>query len=196
MNKTKSIFAFLAFVALALAGPAAAQDDRGIYLGGSYGYAWHKDACKNLVIPCGSTDPAWRVFGGYQFNRTWAAELGYANLGEVEGEGNVGGLDARLLRRVKSFDLVGLGYVPIAGNLSAFGKLGVYRGRVNVDVTIGGVPEHAGTTNAGWSYGLGLEYKLWRLALRGEWQRWENIGGHSTGEDDVDALLVGLLFRF
>jgi hypothetical protein len=195
----KNRWMMLAMAGLAAAtSPAIAQDVRGIYLGASGGYAWHKDACKNLTIPCGSTDPAWRAFGGYRFNRGFSLEGGYADLGEVEGGGTIPttGQDARLLRRVSAWDLVGVLSLPVTGGLSAFGKVGAYRARTKVDITIAGAPEHAGGTNGGFSYGAGLGYELGRIGVRAEWQRWDNVGTSSTGEDDVDVLTLGLLFRF
>jgi hypothetical protein len=32
--------------------------------------------------------------------------------------------------------------------------------------------------------------------VRAEWLRYENVGVAATGEDDLDVLSVGLLFRF
>jgi opacity protein-like surface antigen len=195
MKNTKVAVAILGLLAAALVGPAAAQD-KGIYLGASGGYSLSKDACKNLAIPCGSVDPAWRLFGGYRFSRAVSAELGYADFGEVEGEGSVAAGPARLVRRTSAVDLVGVFSVPIVDRLSVFGKFGMYRGRTKLDVTIAGAPEHAGGTNAGWTYGAGLGYDLGRIGVRAEWQRYDNVGSHSTGEDDIDALTLGLIWRF
>lgn len=195
--RNSSALAILGLLAAAVvAGPASAQGDKGIYVGGSLGYAWHKDACKNLLIPCGSTDPAWRLFGGYRFNRAVSVEGGYADLGDVRGEGSVAAGPARLLRSVSAWDVVGVFSVPIVDRLSAFGKVGMYRARTEVNVTIAGVPELAGATNSGWLYGAGLGYDLGRIGVRAEWQRWDNVGGQSTGEDDIDTLTLGLIFRF
>lgn len=191
----KAALAVLGLLAAAIAGPAEAQDS-GIYLGASVGYAWHKDACKNLQIPCGSTEQVARGFAGYRFNRAASAELGYANLGEVRAEGSVAAGPASLVRSVRLADAVGVFSVPVVGRLSALGKLGIYRARTMLDVTVAGAPAHGGATNSGWSYGAGLDYDLGPFGVRAEWQRWENVGGSSTGEDDIDALTLGLLLRF
>jgi opacity protein-like surface antigen len=193
----KNRWMMLAMVGLvAVASPAIAQDVSGIYLGASGGYAWHKDACKNQPIPCGSTDPAVRLFAGYRFNSAVSLEGAYAHLGEVEGAGTVPAGDARLFRQVNSWDASGVFAVPIAGRLNGLGKLGVYRARTKRDFTVAGAAEHFGGTNSGFTYGAGLGYDLGRIGVRAEWQRWENVGTSSTGEDDVDVLSLGLLFRF
>src|SRR6267143_1528389 len=49
--------------------------------GGTVGQAEFKDGCRGLA-GCDNKDTAWRILGGYQFNRYFAAELGY-DLGEV-----------------------------------------------------------------------------------------------------------------
>lgn len=195
MRNGRSALAILGLLA-AVAAPAAAQD-KGIYLGGAYGYAQYKDSCKLLIIPCDDHDPAWRFFGGYRFSRTWSAELGYADLGSVTGEGTVGAGPASLRQTTKAWDLIGVFSLPIADRLSAFGKLGMYRARTAVDVTtVASGPLHAGGTNSGFSYGAGLGYDLGRIGVRAGWQRYENTGTDSTGEDDIDVFSIDLLWRF
>ena len=43
---------------------------------------------------------------------------------------------------------------------------------------------------------LGAELRLGPLGVRAEWQRYANVGGASTGEDDLDVFSLGVLFRF
>jgi OOP family OmpA-OmpF porin len=57
---------------LAMAGPAAAQ----LYLGATIGQAEFKEGCLGTG-ECDEKDTAWRILGGYQFNKFFAAELGY-----------------------------------------------------------------------------------------------------------------------
>ena len=79
----KSIKALLAVAALGFAGAAAAQPSlSSAYIGGTIGQAEYKDGCAG-VGGCDEKDTAWRILGGYQFNRYFAAELGYHNLGEA-----------------------------------------------------------------------------------------------------------------
>jgi len=46
------------------------------------------------------------------------------------------------------------------------------------------------------TYGAGLACNLWRIGLRAEWQRYQNVGTGNTGEDDIDVFSVGALVRF
>lgn len=188
MNKIRSTLTIVAL--LALAGPAIAQE--GLYLGGSVGVAQYKDTCKRANVPCDDQDDAWRLFAGYQFSRHWSAELGYADLGEVAGAGALGSFSLE----AKGWDLSALGSIPLAGGLSAFGRLGVYRLRTTLDQAGPGFGTvHEAITDTGFTYGAGLGYTLWRIGLRAEWQRYQNVGS-SINDEDVDVFSFGALFRF
>lgn len=190
------VLGFLA-AAAAAAAPAAARD-RGIYLGGSWGQAEYADTCDDLspITGCTDNDNGWRFFGGYQFNRNFALEFGYADLGEVRAEGTFLGTPTVFVGTLKGFDLSAILSFDIVERLSIFGRLGAYRMRTTVDVNFGGAVSREGETNAGLTYGLGLAYNLGILGVRAEWQRYDNAGGTSTGEDTVDFFSIGALIRF
>jgi len=206
MNK-KVGAAILGFLLAAAVGPVAAQEsEKGIYLGGSVGYAQYKDVCKNLFIPCEGNDTAWRFFGGYQFNRNWSLELGYADLGEAEGAGPIpAGGNATFRTQAYGFDLTGIGSVYLTQRLSLFGRLGAYMGRTTRDIEFTNFPNvNEAKTNSGFTYGAGLGYNLGYFGVRAEWQRYGNIGtnqnsgieGGPSGTDEIDVFSLGLLFRF
>jgi OOP family OmpA-OmpF porin len=177
----KSIKVLLAIAAFAFAGSAAAQLNlSSAYIGGTIGQAELKDACSG-VGDCDEKDTAWRILGGYQFNRYFAAEIGYHHLGEASAPGAT--LEAT------AWELVAVGAYPIVNQLSVYGKLGVYRGELEVP----GAEE----TNTDLTYGIGLQYDFLRnVGLRGEWQRYSKMGGGALVETDVDVLSVGVVYRF
>src|SRR5256885_17262477 len=90
MNR-KALIAITALSAAAFAAPAMAQmrapSLSSAYIGGSLGQSKFKVDCGG----CDTKDTAFRLFGGYQFNRNIAAELGYTDLGKLGGTGGVGG---------------------------------------------------------------------------------------------------------
>ena len=196
--KKRGWLVVLGLLAAAAAGPAAAQDP-GIYLGGSVGYSQFKDSCKDLIAPCDGNDTAWRVFGGYQFNSWWAVELGYGDLGAatIEGIALTGTFGNERIAVEEAWDLTAVFLIPVTTRLSALGRVGMYRARTTIDTNVSGIPPaHEAGTNSGFSYGAGAEYRLGSLGLRAEWQRYENVGVASTGEDDIDVFSLGLLWRF
>jgi len=188
----------LGLFAAAAAGPAAAQDP-GLYLGGSVGYSQFKDSCKELPVPCDGEDTAWRAFGGYQFNRYVAVEGGFANLGKATGAGSLGpGAQGSFQLEVKeAWDLTAVFGIPVTDRLSGLVRGGMYRARTTLNVQQTGFPDtHDAGTNSGFSYGAGAEFRLGLIGVRAEWQRYENVGVAATGEDDIDVLSIGVLFRF
>ncbi|HEV3008460.1 MAG TPA: outer membrane beta-barrel protein [Burkholderiales bacterium] len=199
MKNGRWLVASVGFLAAALAAPAAAQDDSGLYLGGSLGYSQYKDSCKMLIVPCDGNDTAWRAFAGYQFNRYVALEAGFANLGEVTGSGifNTGTPGNFSVAVDEAWDLTAVFLIPVTSRLSGLARVGMYRARTTIDVSNEGFPDiHEAGTNSGFSYGAGAEFRLGPIGLRAEWQRYENVGVAATGEDDIDVLSLGLLLRF
>lgn len=193
----KGLLGVLAILATLLAAPAAAQGESHIYLGGSIGYSQYKDTCRRLLIPCDDHDTAWRGFAGYQFNRYISAEVGYAGLGSVTGNGDLGG-PATYKLESKAWDLSAIGHIPVTQRLQANLRLGFYRARTTEDQEGAFGSLHSGATNGGLTYGAGAGYNLGRFGVRAEWQRYENVGGTdiAAGEDDIDVFSIGVLVRF
>jgi OOP family OmpA-OmpF porin len=170
----KAAMVVLALATSAFALPAAAQlNMSSVYIGGSLGRS-------DFRVP-DERDTAWRIFGGYQLNRNFAAEVGYHNLGSVHVPGGEYGTNL--------WELVGVGMLPVANALSVYGKLGGYYGKTRVP--------GRDDNNGGLTYGIGAQYDFMRqAAVRLEWQRYDKVGNSNTGETDVDVLNVGLLYKF
>ena len=178
----KSFKSLLTVAALAFAGGAFAQQPSlsSVYLGATLGQSDFKDGCNGLS-DCDNKDTAWRLLGGSRFNQYFSAELGYHDLGEVSGSGaSVQG---------NAWELVGIGAYPVYDKFSVYGKLGGYRGELKGN--------GASETNTDLTYGLGLQYDVLKnVGIRGEWQRYNKMGGGDTQETDVDVLSLGAVYRF
>ena len=186
MSKQRALFATVAFAAtLAFAAPAAAQGLSGFYVGGTIGQAEAKDACEGLAS-CDDKDTAWRLLGGFQLGRIFGVELGYHDLGEVSAPGI--GLESTV------WELVGIARLPLANAFSLYGKAGAYRAKVEGTGGLSGLDE----TNNDLTFGVGVQFDISpSLGLRGEWQRYRDMGGDDVGgESDVDVLSIGLVFGF
>src|SRR5262245_21225466 len=159
MKKTKATLAILGFAAAtAFAVPAAAQDkDSGFYAGLQIGQSAQRDACTGLpaFVSCDEKDSAWKIFGGYQLNRNFAVELGYAGLGKSAASG--GGVSAEI--EASAFDIVAVGFLPFTNDVSAYGKLGFYAADLELTSNIGA---SASESNGGLTFGLGLRYDFTR----------------------------------
>ncbi|HKX38586.1 MAG TPA: outer membrane beta-barrel protein [Burkholderiales bacterium] len=178
-----------------LAVPVFAQET-GFYAGGHFGQASYRNTCDELGgsgITCDDSDTGFRILGGYQLNRSFALELAYTDLGEVSASGGGGTASAE----ASAFEVVAVGTLPLAERFSLYGKAGVYRGEVDARIDTVLVSGSASESNTDLTFGAGVRFDFSpRAALRVEWQRYPDMGGDETGEDDIDFLSVGVIFRF
>jgi OOP family OmpA-OmpF porin len=189
--KCIAIVAAAGLAGAVLAGSATAQTAPALYLG--FGAGQSKYNFSGCSSPCDDKGKAFKLFGGYQFNRYVAAELGYSDMGKSTfGASEV---------RSTAWDLsaVGTWGIPIGAKgigLGVLGRLGVYMGDAKATTPSTGAELKHGTTDL--TYGLGLQADLSRvIAVRGEWQRFAKMGGGGLGEKgDVDVLSVSGLWRF
>jgi OOP family OmpA-OmpF porin len=189
MIKTKKALAVVGLAsAMVLAGPAFAQE-QGFYAGVHIGQVKADVDCTGAST-CDDSDSAWRILGGYQFNKNLAAELGYSDGGEVSLAG--GGISASI--ETKLWELVAVGSWPFTQNFSAYGKLGMYR--ADTDLSGTGVTSES-ESNTGLTYGLGVRWDFTKnLGARAEYQIYSDVGGDNIGESDVDVISVGVIWKF
>src|SRR5437016_7600454 len=173
---------------------AQARGDTGWYAGITVGQGGEKDVdCAGFS--CDKKDTAFRILGGYQINRNFAAELGYQDLGKVTL--SAPGVSFNIKANV--WELVGVGAYPFANQFSGYGKLGAYHGESKASAAVAGFGSGSlKETNTDLTFGLGVQYDVSReLGVRGEWQRYKNIGGDNVGgKSDVDVLSIGGIWRF
>ena len=157
----KWLSAMACSAAMAFSAGAMAQTIPGFYLGAEVGQT-----------DVGSEDDTgFKVFGGYQFHRNIAAELGYGLLfdkGAVE---------------LTTLELVAVGIFPLTNQFSLLGKLGL--ARLEVDTPGGSDSDNEVT------YGIGVQYDFApNIGLRLQWQRYD------TNPDEIDFINLGVVVRF
>jgi len=116
-------------------------------------------------------DIGYKILGGYQFHRNFAAELGYGFLfdkNDVE---------------VTALELVAVGLWPLGNNFSILGKLGF--ANWEVDSPFG---SNDGT-DITWAVGAQWDFAR-NLGFRATWQRYE------TDPDSTDFLNIGVIWKF
>ena len=196
MRRDKVLIAALLGVAV-MAAPAVsmaqARGETGWYLGGNIGQSKVKDGCSGLGgtgISCDDKDTAFKILGGYNINRNFAAELGYTDLGKAKASGF--GLTDEF--KATAWELSGVGSYPVANQFSVFGRLGLYFADVKENTNFIGNFKH---TNNDLTYGFGVRYDFSReVGVRGEWQRYSKVGGGDIGKSDVDVISVGVVWNF
>lgn len=193
MKMKLAVLAGAAALAVPAAGMAQTGPESGWYAGGSLGQASAKDACSGVPgASCDDTDTAFRIFGGYQFNRHFAVEAGYVDLGAVQA--TAGGF--RATTESQAFDFVAVGRLPVGERFAAYGKLGMYFANTDASSDFPGTTGQS-KANHDLTYALGLQYDFNRnLGIRGEWQRFQKVGGGTVSEADVDLISIGAVWRF
>ncbi len=197
----KVIVAGLVASSLIWTAPAFAQD-AGFYVGGAVGQSKLKDSCSGVTIPCDDKDIGWKIFGGYQVNKNFSTEIGYTDLGEATVSGTFGAINFSQSAQVKAWEFLGVGTLPLADRLSAYGKLGFFRWNLTFagQAAIPGfTPLFFSSTDTGTdlTFGLGLKYDVTKnIGTRLEWQRYRDIGTDTAGKTDVDLISLGVVFKF
>ncbi len=175
----------LAVAGLICASGVQAADDGGWYLGAGVGQSSGSGlggidtTLANYGIvstsTVGSTAIAWKVVGGYQVNKYFGAEGGYANFGQysvnslvtVPGAGN----GTATWQASNIWSLAAIGYVPIQDQFSLFGKIGLAYSSVsfNYSDTVGDAISASKNSTVP-LYGVGLKYNgssPWRVGSFG-----------------------------
>jgi OOP family OmpA-OmpF porin len=148
----------------------------------------------------GSTDDkdtAWKLFGGYQFNRYLGVEAGYVDLGKAGVSGTSGGNPAAASFDSTVWQASAVGSYPLSQQFAVTGKLGVARADTEISGNIGAAPIATTDHNTAPTYGLGLRYDVNKnVGVRAEWERFRLGGGSVAGKSDADLFSVNALYRF
>jgi len=203
----------LAGLAAVNSSPLALAADSGWYGGISIGQSQANiagDRIRSELLGAGLTmtsideddsDVGYKLFGGRKFNKNFAVEGGYFNLGEFGFTANTtpaGSLTGTA--KFQGLNLDAVGTLPITQKLSALGRVGLiytegkdtFSGTGAVTVTNPNPKKSEGS----YKYGLGVQYDFTRaLALRGEWERYR-VNDAVGNKGDVDMLLIGLVYYF
>ena len=202
----------LASLGILMAAPAMAQDTSLWYGGASLGQSktgTDANALTTGLLPgvsaaSSTTDEkgtAYKLFGGYQFNRNFAIEGGYFNLGKNgfdAATAPAGNLTGETKVQGVNLDLVGT--LPLTERLSALARIGAHhawsKSTFSGSGAAAGVPGSSKRDDSGYQMGLGMQYELNpSMWVRGEIERYrtKDAVGQRT---NVDLVTVSLVFPF
>ena len=152
----------------------AAQADNGFYVGGGGGQSFVDEGAYD------DEDTAFSLFGGYELNRYFAVEGGYADFGEIEP-------NAGTALEADTFHLTAVGTFPVNDVFSLYAKAGAHRWDADTSLSILGGDD----TGTDPTYGIGGQYRFNdRFALRAEVSRFE------LEDTDVDVAQLQARFDF
>jgi OOP family OmpA-OmpF porin len=193
--------------------PSVFADDAGWYTGFNAGQSRAKiddtriadglldDGFTTTSISNDDLHFGFKAFGGYAFNRYFALESGYFNLGKfgfTADTSPAGSLRGNIKLQGANFDAVGS--VPLGDKFSLFARAGVtyadakdsFAGTGSVAV----IDPSPGRWAANYKFGFGAEYDFTRfIGMRIEAERYR-IDDAVGNKGDVDLYTAGLVFRF
>jgi hypothetical protein len=186
MMKRTTTLSLAAMLMAATALPVTANADTGAYVGASFGNARLDDSFDGFGIDTDAN--AYRFFGGIQFSNTLGIEAGYLNLGEFSETVDLGGLLSRTDVAGDGWTLGATLALPLSGNLSLFGKGGVFFW--DTDIAIDGFSIDTREDSNPY-FGGGLELNLGEnLSLTGDWTIYE------FDDLETDVISLGFNYRF
>jgi OOP family OmpA-OmpF porin len=135
---------------------------------------------------------AWRLFGGYRFNRYVGVEGGYVNFDEFDSSASAAGQTAKVEAEADGYTLAITGAIPLGERFAIIGRAGYLFWDADAKVEVNGTKlDSSNEDGSDAFFGAGLEFSFNdRFALRGVWDAYEL--------DDVDVDYFGLEgeFRF
>src|SRR5687768_14481540 len=177
---------------------SAAQARAQSFLGASPGQSEIGDeATRELdLITWGTVDgndTAWKIFGGYMFNRHFGFESAYVRFGEVSYSGVFSSLAVTGGKlEVSGFNVAAIGNLPVNEQFSVFGKIGVFFWEAEANDTTASIGAFsAADEGSDVSFGVGVGYEFTRnLGVRAEWELFR------AAEADATLVSISFLWRF
>jgi OOP family OmpA-OmpF porin len=186
MLKRTTIAGLLAAAGLAASQAtfAQARPDMGGYVGGSVGQMEADGTC-GAGFSCDLEDTAFKIFGGYRFNRNLAGEVFWGEWGEITVRSGA----ATATGEIRTIGVSAVGILPLNQQFELFGKVGFGNTKQKVSGSAPGVAISGRQTGTEILYGFGAAYNVNRnLGLRAEWE--------FLDDSEVDVMSVGIEYRF
>lgn len=182
---------------LAVAGTASAD----AYLGAGVGQS-SMDVQPGYLpgysaLPPTDTDNAIKLFGGFEFNRSLALEIGFIHFGE-HGVDYTNGVDS-VHERVETTAtyLAIIGALPLGPGASLYGKVGFaswYQDYSVSDFYLSYLDDAVGVDPM---VGIGVQIDAGPISLRAEAERYLDVGDVTLiGKSDIDVASVNAIFWF
>lgn len=214
INKIKKTAKAVAALSLlgcaAMNGPFAMADDTFWYIGGNIGQSRAKIDDARIIsklpgvasISDNSNDTAYKLFGGYQFNKNFALEAGYFDLGKFGYAATTvpaGTLNGKIKLSGLNIDAVGM--LPLDKKFSVFARLGLQYAQAKDEFSsTGAVPvpvvANPSKSTANYKAGLGVQYDFNKaLGMRIEAERYR-VDDAVGNKGDINMYSLGLVYRF
>jgi OOP family OmpA-OmpF porin len=175
----KSVASLIMGTALITSVPVMAQ---GGFIGASIGGSYVEVDAAAFK----GSDTAFKIFGGYRFNKNFAIEAFFVDAGEPD--------DGPLSVDASAFGVSAVGIIPVAAQFELFGKIGLAAWDADFKDPLGTYPDDGSDL----TYGIGGAWILNKqVSIRAEWEFIDieaDIGG--AVDADTDILSIGVQYNF
>lgn len=192
---------FIVAASAASGDSAAAETNRGWYVGADIGHAELSLDNQNIIGGADLTDTAVSVRGGHAFGRYFAVEATYSDLGNYRYtldnciEACSPELASTEFRHsVTRLDLSLVGRIPLGERLEAYARAGVASTVFDTQARNMLGASRSERSDVSGVYGLGL-----RTLLRGPWSlrlQWDRGSYSNNMEVDIDSVWLGAEYQF
>jgi len=213
LKSIKSSATLSAAVLAVLASATAVAADPGWYVGANVGQSKatiDEDRIASSLLGAGfgttaidedERDRGFKLFGGYQFNKYFALEGGYFDLGKFGFTATTvpaGTLSGDI--KLKGVNLDAVGFAPFTEKFAAFARVGLNYAEANDRFggtgAVNVLDSSRSERSANYKFGLGLQYDFVRsFGMRAEVERYR-IDDAVGNKGDVDLASLGVIFRF
>ena len=181
--KKNILFALIA----ALAAPLAAHAEA--YIGGNVGRAEQKVDLDGYSFKEHKT--AYKVYGGYNYTQNFGAEVGFADLREIEKTGN----GARIAAKPQSLYVAAVGTLPLNDQFSLIGKAGVAFNHVKISASAPGISESGSDNQTSPYISAGAAFVLNKnVSFVAEYEYFGKVA--KDGDANIKANLVSVGVRY
>lgn len=165
--------------------PARAADN-GIYLGASVGQSGVQfdDNFDGTRLKYDGDSTGYKLIAGWRFIDWLSVEANYVDLGTSDDKV----LDQKIETDVSGFSISAVGFLPI-GPVDLFARVGAINWEA--DLSAPGLGIRGSDDGTDLTYGAGVQFRVWSLSLRGEYERFD-----VADADTVDMISVGVTWTF
>jgi OOP family OmpA-OmpF porin len=192
---------------------AFAQDESSWYMGASAGPTRARidddhivqnmsvGGFPNATVTDNDRDTGYKIFGGYQFNRNFALEGSYFDLGKFSFNARTSLTDTLTGQmQVRGFGLDAVLSAPLTEKFSVFGKVGAQYSEARDNFTSTGAvivrDPSPSKSEFNPKLGIGMQYAFTdAFAVRAELERYR-VNDAVSSRGDIDHLSVGLVYSW
>lgn len=182
MEKITRVLALVGVLATVFVAQTASAAEEGWYVGAGAGI--YTLDIENVEFD--EDETILRAVAGRQFGRFLAIEMDYQNL--LSAENNVGGIQTEVEANVWGVALRPI--LPLGDLIDLFAKIGYAWYDLDATISAGGSSLSDGARDSDLTYGVGIDFNIGRLGLRGEVTRLD------VEDANVDFISASVLLHF